>query len=116
MKLKDIILTTLQNFTTLANGGTVTKDGETFSYDSQSVYAVECDQLELVKSTSGTLTDEQILSAKAVGDALDAQSETIVQLEHKGKMTLSGTEYTVTKHTLSWVDGGTTHSYEVLTV
>lgn len=35
--------------------------------------------------------------------------------EDKGKVTLSGTQHTITGHVLSWTEGGTTHSYNILT-
>lgn len=61
----------------------------------------------------GYLTEHQSLSAyrtSAAQDTIDATKEA------KGKMTLNGTERTVTAHTLSITDGGTTTTYTVLGV
>lgn len=58
MALKDIILTSEENYETLVEGGSITKDGETFTYDEDSVYAVETQSLEIgdgLEVTNGKL-------------------------------------------------------------
>ena len=59
-----------------------------------------------VTSISSSSTDDQYASAKCTYDAIDAK-------ESKGKITISGTEYTVSRQPLTITDGNTTTTYYV---
>lgn len=52
--MKDIIYLSQADFTTLANGGTITKGGQTYSYDDGNVYMVSNEWTKVWENSSPT--------------------------------------------------------------
>lgn len=61
--LNDVIYLSEEQFNTLKSGGSITKDGEIFTYDDNSMYVVEVDIRQLVIDVLNEKFDGMISNA-----------------------------------------------------